>query len=242
MVDIAGTKKNPAAQKENDPEYDEVMVLLAHSDEVPAFDREHLSELQEMQEKFAAKYHVDIINKNGRKVLQEIVQKYRPHKVLELGTAIGFSSILIADNAAEDVKITSMELIEKRVLTANYFIKHSPFAGQIKVIPGSAGDSLEKLPAEEKFDFVYIDAAKAQYPDYFRKVYPHLMDNAVVVADNVLFRGMTEKQQDKVPRRMRTITKRLKEYIDLINNHPEFKAEIRHDGDGLAIAEFKKLR
>lgn len=232
---VTGTKRNAAARSDIDPEYDDILKMLEKSDTAEVYDREHLGELKEQMEAFAAKHHVDIININGRKVLQEIVAEVRPHRVLELGTAIGFSSMLIAENAAPDVEITTMELIEKRVLTANYFINHSPFKGKIKVIPGSAGDSLNNLSAEEKFDFVYIDAAKAQYPDYFRKVYGHLTENAVVVADNVLFRGLTE-QESGIPRRMRTIAKRLREYIDMVSSHSEFSTEIRHDGDGLAIS------
>lgn len=201
---------------------------------------ENLDSLLREMEAFAADNHVNIINSRGRHVLLEVVQEVKPHRVLELGTAIGYSAILIAHNGAPDVQITSMELIEKRLEASAHFIARSPYADRIKVIPGDAGESVANLPPDAKFDFVYIDAAKGQYPDYFRKVYPHLTEEAVVLADNVLFRGYVEHEAG-VPRRMRTIAKRLREYIDMVTNHPEFDTVIRKDGDGLAVSRRHKI-
>lgn len=201
---------------------------------------ENLDSLLREMEAFAADNHVNIINSRGRHVLLEVVQEVKPHRVLELGTAIGYSAILIAHNGAPDVQITSMELIEKRLEASAHFIARSPYADRIKVIPGDAGESVANLPPDAKFDFVYIDAAKGQYPDYFRKVYPHLTEDAVVLADNVLFRGYVEHEAG-VPRRMRTIAKRLREYIDMVTNHPEFDTVIRKDGDGLAVSRRHKI-
>lgn len=201
---------------------------------------ENLDSLLREMEAFAADNHVNIINSRGRHVLLEVVQEVKPHRVLELGTAIGYSAILIAHNGAPDIQITSMELIEKRLEASAHFIARSPYADRIKVIPGDAGESVANLPPDAKFDFVYIDAAKGQYPDYFRKVYPHLTEDAVVLADNVLFRGYVEHEAG-VPRRMRTIAKRLREYIDMVTNHPEFDTVIRKDGDGLAVSRRHKI-
>lgn len=200
---------------------------------------ENLDELLSEMEAFAAENHVNIINSRGRHVLLEIVREVKPHRVLELGTAIGYSAILIAHNAAPDVEIITMELIEKRLEAAAHFIPRSPYAHKIRVIPGDAGESITKLPRENRYDFVYIDAAKGQYLDYFNKVYPLLTDDAVVLSDNVLFRGYVEHEAG-IPRRMRTIAKRLREYIDVLTHHPEFDTVIRKDGDGLAVSRRKK--
>ena len=182
--------------------------------------------------------HVPIININGLKVLVETVKKARPHRVLEIGTAIGYSTLYIADNSAEDVEITTLELSEERATEARTFIDRSPYKGNIKIMTGDAGENLLQL--QGKFDLVFIDAAKGQYPDYFRKVYPMLADNAVVIADNVLFRGYVRGGVE-APRRFRTIVKRLREYIDLVENSQEFQTEIFENGDGLAVSWRKNI-
>ena len=103
---------------------------------------------------------------------------------------------------------------------------------------GDAGENLLQL--QGKFDLVFIDAAKGQYPDYFRKVHPLLADDAVIIADNVLFRGYVRGGVE-APRRFRTIVKRLREYIDLLENSQEFQTEIFENGDGLAVSWRKNI-
>lgn len=182
--------------------------------------------------------HVPIININGLKVLVETVKKVSPHRVLEIGTAIGYSTLYIADNSAEDVEITTLELSEERAAEARAFIDRSPYKDNIKIMTGDAGENLLQL--QGKFDLVFIDAAKGQYPDYFRKVHPLLADDAVIIADNVLFRGYVRGGVE-APRRFRTIVKRLREYIDLLENSQEFQTEIFENGDGLAVSWRKNI-
>ena len=177
--------------------------------------------------------HVPIINVNGLRVLTETVAAKRPRRVLEIGTAIGYSALYIAANAAEEAEIVTLELSEERAAEAACFIRRSRFADRISIVTGDAGENIQKQSG--KFDFVFIDAAKGQYPDYFRKVYPLLADDAVVIADNVLFRGYVQGDVP-VPRRFRTIVKRLREYIGLVTDNAEFRTEIHADGDGLAVS------
>lgn len=177
--------------------------------------------------------HVPIINVNGLRVLTETVAAKRPRRVLEIGTAIGYSALYIAANAAEEAEIVTLELSEERAAEAAGFIRRSRFADRISIVTGDAGENIQKQSG--KFDFVFIDAAKGQYPDYFRKVYPLLADDAVVIADNVLFRGYVQGDVP-VPRRFRTIVKRLREYIGLVTDNAEFRTEIHADGDGLAVS------
>lgn len=177
--------------------------------------------------------HVPIININGLRVLTETVAAKRPRRVLEIGTAIGYSTLYIAANGAEEVEIVTLELSQERAAEAAGFIKRSRFADRISIVTGDAGENIQKQSG--KFDFVFIDAAKGQYPDYFRKVYPLLADDAVVIADNVLFRGYVQGDVP-VPRRFRTIVKRLREYIGLVTDNAEFRTEIHADGDGLAVS------
>lgn len=187
--------------------------------------------LQEM-EVYAKAQHVPIINERGRSVFVSVLEQVKPHRVLEIGTAIGYSALLMMEHGAADVHVTTLELSEERARTALAYIRQSPYADRITVQLGDAAKLLEAL--EGPFDFVFIDAAKGQYVDYFHKVMPLLTENAVILADNVLFRGYV-RSEEKPPRRYKTIVKRLREYIALVTHTPGFVTEIHENGDGLAV-------
>ncbi len=199
---------------------------------------EIFSELLQEMEAYGRKNNIPIINEKGMPVLLETVRGKRPHRVLEIGTAIGYSTLLIAQEAAADVEIDTLELSEERAAIAQAYIERSPYRGKITIHVGDAGENILKL--QGKYDFVFIDAAKGQYPDYFRKVYPLLTDDAMVLADNVLFRGYVMGNVE-CPRRFKTIVKRLREYIDMVTNNQEFSTTIREDGDGLAVSQRVRL-
>lgn len=188
--------------------------------------------LKEM-EAFADVHHVPIIQSGGRNLLLKTIQEKRPHRVLEIGTAIGFSTLLLALHSASDVKITTIELEMARLETAKAFLKRSPFWNHIEFCHGDAAAILETLAGP--FDFIFIDAAKGQYPIYWEKTVPLLSENGIIAADNVLFRGYVQSGI-KPPRRYKTIVKRLKRYLELVENHPEFETTVYPDGDGLAIS------
>ena len=193
-----------------------------------------MEELFTEMEQFAALNHVPIINERGRGAFVATVQKYRPKRVLEIGTAIGYSTLLIAQNAARDVKITTLELSEERIATAKRYIDRSNYANQIEILGGDAGELLLELSKRgEKYDFVFIDAAKGQYVDYFNKLQALITNDAIILADNVLFRGYV-RGNEPAPRRYRTIVKRLHEYLQLVTQ-PPFTTEVLEKGDGLAI-------
>lgn len=194
---------------------------------------------QEM-EQYAAENHVPIINERGRKAFLQVVREQKPHRVLEIGMAIGYSTLQIAANSAEDVTITTMELSEERVNTARSYIARSPYANRIRILSGDAGELLtEEAAKDAPFDFVFIDAAKGQYVDYFHKIEPLLADSAVILADNVLFRGYV-CSEEKPPRRYKTIVKRLREYLALVTETPGYSTVILENGDGLAVTRRKK--
>ena len=201
-------------------------------DKYDKYDKDLAALLAEMKE-YGEANHVPIINAKGLHVLTETVAQKRPRRVLEIGTAIGYSTLYIAANSAGDVEIVTLELSDERADEAEDFIGRSRFAGQIDIIRGDAGENI--LRQSGSFDLVFIDAAKGQYPDYFRKVYPLLAEDGVVIADNVLFRGYV-RGSGPVPRRFRTIVKRLREYIGMVTENDEFRTEIHEDGDGLAVS------
>ena len=187
--------------------------------------------LREM-EAYAAKHHVPIINERGREVFLSVLDEVQPHRILEIGTAIGYSAMLSLLHGAGDARVTTLELSEERARMAASFIQRSPYAGRITMQVGDAAELLCSL--QGSFDFVFIDAAKGQYVDYFQKVLPLLTEQAVIVADNVLFRGYVQSGE-KPPRRYKTIVKRLREYIALVTHTPGFETEIHENGDGLAV-------
>ena len=193
-----------------------------------------MEELLREMEAFAALHYVPIINERGRQAFLQVVQEARPHRVLEIGTAIGYSSLLMAQHGAADIEITTLELSDERIKTAQGYIDRSAYADRIHIMGGDAAENLLKLQLTgQKFDFVFIDAAKGQYVDYFHKIQPMLAAKAVILADNVLFRGYV-KGDVPTPRRFKTIVKRLREYIGLVSQ-PPYVTEILENGDGLAV-------
>ena len=193
-----------------------------------------MEELLREMEGYAALHHVPIINERGRQAFLQVVQEAKPHRVLEIGTAIGYSSLLMAQNGAADIDITTLELSDERIKVAQGYIDRSAYADRIHIMGGDAAENLLKLQLTgQEFDFVFIDAAKGQYVDYFHKIQPMLADKAVILADNVLFRGYV-KGDVPTPRRIKTIVKRLREYIELVSQ-PPYVTEILENGDGLAV-------
>lgn len=192
-----------------------------------------MEDLFREMEIYAEENHVPIIRAAARDVFLHVVKEAAPRRILEIGTAIGYSALLMADALPELESITTLELSEDRAALAQDYIERSPYREKIDILTGDAGKMLNSL--EEKYDLVFIDAAKGQYPDYWRKIQPLLADRATVLADNVLFRGYVFGTEP-VPRRFRTIAKRLQEYLVLVEETTGFSTEILPDGDGLAVS------
>ena len=162
-------------------------------------------------EAYAAEHHVPIINENGRKVFLSAIRELRPHRVLEIGTAIGYSALLLAANGAEDVRVTTLELSEARAALARAFIARSPYADRIELLQGDAGELLTKLAG--KYDFVFIDAAKGQYVHWLPDALRLLAPGGLLMSDNVLQDGTIVESRYAVERRDRTIHVRMREYL-----------------------------
>lgn len=189
--------------------------------------------LLKKMEEYAKKYRVPIINENGKRVLVSVIGEKKPKKVLEIGTAIGYSALLIAQHSDPEIKILSLELDEQRAEVASSFLSESSYEDKIEIRQGDAAQILNTLT--DFYDVIFIDAAKGQYPYYFKQALSLLAKDGVIIADNVLFRGYVESSE-KPPRRYKTIVNRLREYIKMATEHPEFETKIHHDGDGLAVS------
>lgn len=190
--------------------------------------------LREM-EQYAQAHHVPILNEGGRRVFAEIVRERRPHRILEVGTAIGYSALLALSRTDEGAVLMSLELSAERLAVARSFLGRSAYAAQVTLLEGDAETLLAGLAAQatDPFDLVFLDAAKGQYPDYLAKSLPLLAREGVIVADNVLFRGYVRSEM-RPPRRYRTIVKRLRQYLATVQA-PPFVTTVFERGDGLAL-------
>lgn len=195
----------------------------------------HITKIRQEMEDYAASNHVPIIKPAAGRLLEKAVSIKQPSAILEIGTAIGYSALLMAGQAPATSKITTIEQDEARVALAQDFWQRAGLIERINVLQGDAGVILPCL--QMQFDLVFIDAAKGQYLDYLNKVMDKLMLGAVVIADNVLFRGFV--LEGDPPRRYRTIVKRLRAYLEFVQHDPRFVTKIYDNGDGMAISYYQ---
>lgn len=186
-------------------------------------------------EREAHKDNVPIIRKEMESFLRVMLSIKRPLKILELGTAIGYSAILMSECIDEEAKIITIENYEKRIPIAKENIK---LAGKSNVIELLEGDALEIMPTLEanQFDFVFMDAAKAQYIHFLPEVLRLMKKGAVLITDNILQEGDLIQSKYVVRRRDRTIHKRMREYLEVVKKHPELETSIVPIGDGITIS------
>lgn len=196
-----------------------------------AIKREMEPLLREM-ERYAEAHYVPILRARERRIFCETVMEACPHRILELGTGIGYSTLVQAMLGAEDVRIVTVEINEARMEAAKDFIGRSPYRDCIEMHFGDAGELLSSLGGT--FDFVFMDAAKGQYANYFRLFQPLLAEQAVIAADNVLFHGYVQAK-GKIPHKRRSMVQHLREYIEMITHMEGYETVIREDGDGMAI-------
>ena len=193
-----------------------------------------LKSLKRLEES-AKSYHIPVIKENTRSLVVSLLQTSRPCAVLEIGTAIGYSALLMALHLPLDATITTIEIDDKRAALARTAIADAGLSAEIQVIVGDAAMVLPELAGP--FDFVFIDAAKGQYPVYLEKLLGKLADGAYIVADNVLFRGMVHSSAS-IPRRFRTIVRRLQTYLAAVQEDPHFVTTLYEIDDGIAVTRF----
>lgn len=189
-------------------------------------------------EAYAKEHHVPIIKEEAAAILLREAEEKRPYRILEIGTAIGYSALCMAQHLAEGGHITTIELSDERAELASAYIARSPYQDNITIIRGDAAEILPTLT--DTYDFVFIDAAKGQYERYLEAIEKRLADGAVIAADNVLFRGYVLDENSVVPRRFRTIVNRLRQFLTMLETDEHYTAAVYPDGDGIAICKYKK--
>ena len=181
-------------------------------------------------EAYAEEHSVPIIRKSERKALIAAARKASPARILEVGTAIGYSSLLLLSEFPE-AHIDTIEVDEQRYRIAEEAVEK---AGVSHRWHGHLGDAARVIPTlEGPYDFVLLDGPKGQYLRELKMLEPLLAGHAVIAADNVLFRGLV-MAEGQVPHRYRTLVMRLREYIGYVNS--AYDTIIDEEGDGLAVS------
>ena len=182
--------------------------------------------------------YVPIIRKDMQGFLKFILAVRKPEKILEVGTATGFSALLMAENTSSDTMITTIEKDEKRIPVAKENFKRAEKENRITLLEGDATDILKELTGE--FDFIFMDAAKGQYLSFLPDVLRLLTPGGMLITDNVLQDGDVLESRYAVTRRNRTIHNRMREYLYELKNHPALDTVILTVGDGIAVSVKKK--
>ncbi|WP_301956179.1 O-methyltransferase [uncultured Eubacterium sp.] len=201
---------------------------------INSLEKENSPVLEEI-EKEARKDGVPIIRKEMESFLRVMLSIKKPMRILELGTAVGYSAILMSEYIDEKGQIITIENYDKRIPIAKENIKK---AGRENVIKLLEGDAMEIMPTLEsnQFDFVFMDAAKAQYIHFLPEVLRLMKKDAVLITDNVLQEGDLIQSKYVVRRRDRTIHKRMREYLEVVKNHPQLETSIVPIGDGITMS------
>lgn len=183
-------------------------------------------------ENFALENKVPIVQKETAKFLELMITMNRPKKILELGTAIGYSAILMNQTSGGVSEITTIERDGKMIELANANIDKYGLQNKITVLQGDCLEILETL--QEEYDMIFMDAGKGHYNHFLPHCLRLLKKEGVLIADNVLFRGMVASKE-LVKRRKITIVKRMKSYLELVSNNDELITSVIPMGDGISV-------
>ena len=211
---------------------DERMVTYIHSLETPE------EPIIEQIEQEAKETFVPIIRKETQSFLKVLLLMKKPVRVSEVGTAIGYSAILMSHYLPKDGRITTIEKYEKRIPIARENFSRAAVADRITLLEGDALEIMKSL--EEPFDFIFMDAAKGQYIHYLPEAIRLLAPEGVLMSDNVLQDGDVIESRFAVERRNRTIHSRMREYLYELKHNERLQTSILPLGDGVALSIKKK--
>ena len=183
----------------------------------------------------ALEEHIPIIMDDTLEVIDKILKELKPNKILEIGTAVGYSAMCFSEYLQPGGRIDTIERDEERIKEAKINIKNVEVEDKIKIYEGDAIDILPTL--NEKYDMIFIDAAKGKYPFFLKESLRMLDDNGIIFADNILYKGYVMSDYNK--HKQRTAVRNLREYIKEVTENPNLQTEILDVGDGLAISKKK---
>ena len=193
-------------------------------------------ELEKIKQK-ALEDHIPIIMDDTLEVIDKYLKELKPNKILEIGTAVGYSAMCFSEYLAEGGKIDTIERDEQRIEEAKINIKNVGVENKINIYEG---DAVEILPTlNDKYDVVFIDAAKGKYPFFLKEALRMLSENGIIFADNILYKGYVMSDYNK--HKQRTAVRNLREYIKEVTENENLETEILEVGDGLAISKLKAI-
>lgn len=184
-------------------------------------------------EEYARSNYIPIIPPETAALIRILIKMHRPARILEVGTAIGYSALIMASASEGKSRIDTIEIDEE---TANLAEKHIHQAGydrNIRILRGDACDVLQCLTTP--YDLIFLDASKGQYPEFLPECLRLLREGGIMLSDNVLYKGLVAKE-GHVEHKHRTIAVRLNEYLDSLCHNPLLDTAIIPIGDGLAIS------
>ena len=183
----------------------------------------------------ALEEHIPIIMDDTLEVVDKILTEIKPTRILEIGTAVGYSAICFSQYLQPHGKIDTIEREQERVAEARINIEKAGVADKINIYEG---DAVEILPTlNEKYDVVFIDAAKGKYPFFLKEALRVIKPKGVILADNILYKGYVMSDYNK--HKQRTAVRNLREYVKEVTENPNIETEILNVGDGLAISRIK---
>ncbi|GFI02123.1 putative O-methyltransferase [Lachnospiraceae bacterium] len=185
-------------------------------------------------EQFALKTNVPVIRPQMQSFLKLLLAIKQPKQILEVGTAIGFSALLMSEYGPRDCRITTIEKYEKRIPVAKENFKRAGKEDQILLLEGDAAQILKELKGF--YDFVFMDAAKGQYIHFLPEILRLMPKGGLLISDNVLQDGDVMESRFAVTRRDRTIHSRMREYLYELKHNEALLTDIQPIGDGVTVS------
>ena len=193
-----------------------------------------------LNEKEAKADLVPVIRREMQSFLKVLLAIHRPLRVLEVGTAVGFSALLFCEYGPENMQVTTIEKYEKRIPIARENFRRAGRENQITLLEGDAADILKEL--QESYDLIFMDAAKGQYIHFLDDVLRLMKPGSVLVSDNVLQGGDIIESHYAVERRNRTIYKRMREYLYELKHNDKLLTSVIPLGDGVTVSVRKDMK
>lgn len=191
-------------------------------------------ELDKIKQK-ALEDHIPIIMDEALEYIEQLIVETKPKRILEIGTAVGYSAICFAKIAGENTRIDTIEIDEKRAEEAKQNIQKVELKNKIQIY---CGDAVEILPTmKESYDMIFIDASKGKYPFFLEESIRLAHKDTLIIADNILYKGYVMSDYNK--HKQRTAVRNLREYIKQATENPDLKTQIFEIGDGIAISKKK---